>query len=98
MKPSHFHTSIAISAMCLALSLTLFLLGNSTRHQQADFQKLQAQYQTQQEQINVGITMSQQIGPNLLRDMASFTDDAAMKAVLVKHGYNPGAAPKQGNP
>ena len=98
MKPSQYHTTIAISAVCLALSLALFILGNSTRNQQADFQKLQAQYQTQQEQINVGITMSQQIGPNLLRDMASFTDDAAMKAVLVKHGYNPNAAPKQGNP
>ena len=98
MKPSHFHLSLALSSVCLALSLVLFLLGNSTRHQQAGLQKLQAQYQTQQEQISVGMTLSQQIGPNLLRDMASFTDDAAMKAILLKHGYNPGATPKQGNP
>ena len=98
MKPTHFHTSIAISAVCLALSLILFILGHSTRNQQGDLQKLQAQYQTQQEQISAGVTMSQQIGPNLLRDMASFADDAAMKAVLVKHGYNPETAPKQTNP
>ena len=98
MKPTHYYIALALAALCLVLSLTLFFLGSSTRNQQADFQKLQAQYQTQQEQINVGITMSQQIGPNLLRDMASFADDAAMKAVLVKHGYNPNAAPKQGNP
>ena len=98
MKRSHFYTSAAISALCLILSLSLFILENSARNRQAELQKLQAQYQTQQEQINAGVTMSQQIGPNLLRDMASFTDDAAMKAVLVKHGYNPGAAPKQGNP
>ena len=98
MKPSHFYTAAAISALCLILSLSLFILENSTRNRQAELQKLQAQYQTQQEQISAGVTMSQQIGPNLLRDMASFTDDAAMKAVLVKHGYNPGAAPRQENP
>ena len=98
MKPTHYYIAVALAALCLVLSLTLFFLGSSTRSQQADLQKLQAQYQTQQEQINAGLTISQQVGPNLLRDMASVTDDAGMKAVLSKHGYNPtatqGGAPK----
>ena len=98
MKPSQFYAAIALSALCLILSLALLVLENSARNQQADLQKLQAQYQTQQEQISAGATITQQIGPNLLKDMASFTGDAAMKAVLAKHGYNPDAAPKQGNP
>ena len=93
MKPSQFHTSLALSAVCAALSLTLFILGNLTHGQQAGLQKLQAQYQAQQEQINAGIAISQQVGPNLLKDMASFTDDAAIKAILAKHGYNPGTNP-----
>ena len=102
MKPVHFYISTALAALCLVLSFTLFILGNSTRNRQAELQKLQAQYQTQQEAINTGITIGQQIGPNLLKDMAALTDDAAMKAVLAKHGYNtdaaPGGAPKQANP
>lgn len=92
MKPSHYHTSLALSAGCAVLSLTLFAMGISTRGLQNDLQKLQAQYQTQQEQINAGVTISQQVGPSLLKDMASFADDAGMKAVLSKHGYNPAAA------
>ena len=91
MKPTHYYIAVALAALCLVLSLTLFILGSSTRRQQADLQKLQAQYQTQQEQINAGLTISQQVGPNLLRDMASVTDDPGMKAVLSKHGYNPAA-------
>lgn len=92
MKPTHYYISVALAALCVVLSLTLFILESSTRNRQAELQKLQAQYQTQQEQINAGITISQQVGPNLLRDMASVTDDAGMKAVLSKHGYNPAAA------
>ena len=88
MKPSHFHTALALSAGCAVLSLALFIMGISARGLQGDLQKLQTQYQTQQEQINAGLTISQQVGPNLLKDMASFPEDAAMKAVLAKHGYN----------
>lgn len=94
MKPSHYHTSLALSAVCAVLSLTLFIMGISARGLQNDLQKLQAQYQTQQEQINAGVTISQQVGPSLLKDMASITDDAGMKAVLSKHGYNPTAPTK----
>ena len=75
-------------------NLTLFIMGISARGLQNDLQKLQAQYQTQQEQINAGVTISQQVGPSLLKDMASITDDAGMKAVLSKHGYNPTAPTK----
>ena len=94
MKPSHYHTSLALSAVCAVLALTLFIMGISARGLQTDLQKLQVQYQTQQEQINAGVTISQQVGPNLLKDMASLTDDAGMKAVLSKHGYNPTAPTK----
>ena len=94
MKPSHYNISLALSVLCAILSLTLFIMGISARGLQSDLQKLQAQYQTQQEQINAGLTISQQVGPNLLKDMASVTDDAGMKAVLSKHGYNPTAPNK----
>jgi hypothetical protein len=94
MKPSYYYTSLALSALCAILSLSVLILGSSTRHLQSDVQKLQAQYQNQQEQINAGVTISQQVGPNLLKDMASVTDDAAMKAVLAKHGYNASAPNK----
>lgn len=95
MKSSHYYTSLALSGLCAVLTLTIFAMGRSIRGLQSEIQKLQTQYQTQQEQINAGVTISQQVGPNLIRDMASFPDDAAMKAVLSKHGYNPSAPAKQ---
>ena len=102
MKPVHFYTATALAALCVILSFSLFILENSARNRQSELQKLQAQFQTQQEQISTGITIGQQVGPNLLKDMAAVTDDAAMKAVLARHGYNPdaaqGGAPKPANP
>ena len=68
-------------------------MASSARNRQAELQKLQAQYQTQQDIITTGITIGQQIGPNVLKDMAAAAaEDPAMKAVLAKHGYNPDAA------
>ena len=89
MKPSHYYTSLALSVLCAVLSLTLFIMGSAARSLQSDLQKLQAQYQTQQEQINASVTIREQIVPNLFKDMASFPEDAAMKAILSKHGAPP---------
>jgi hypothetical protein len=45
--------------------------------------------QAQQQEIEAGNQISQQIGPNLLRDMAAASvKNEKMKALLAKHGYN----------
>ena len=95
-----FYISVAASGLSLLLSIIIFAVGNSNQRLQAEVQKQQLELQTQQEQINTGNQISQQVGPNLLRDMAvaSLKNDK-MKALLGKHGYNvqqatpaPGAA------
>jgi len=48
----------------------------------------QAAVQAQQEQINQGTVIAQQIGPNLLHDMAEASaKNEKMKQLLAKHGY-----------
>ena len=86
MKPNQYYTSIGVASLCAVLSLALLILGSTSRGLQLDVQKLQIQYQSQQEQINAATTISQQIIPNLFKDMASLKDNAAMKAILQKHG------------
>jgi len=91
-----YYISIAASALCLILSIMVLAVGNSNQGLQDEVQKqqeaLQAKQQalqTQQEEINAGNQISQQIGPNLLRDMAaSSVKNEKMKALLSKHGYN----------
>jgi len=84
-----FYTSVAASGLSLLLSIIIFAVGNSNQSLQAEIQKQQLELQKQQEQINTGNQISQQVGPNLLRDMAvvSLKNDK-MKALLGKHGYN----------
>lgn len=87
MKPSHFYISVAVAALCFLLSVTVILLGNSNQKLQNELQKQQAQLQAQQEEINRGNSM-QQIGSNILRDMATVSiEDKEMKDLLSKHGY-----------
>ncbi|HEX8297252.1 MAG TPA: hypothetical protein VF593_13190 [Chthoniobacteraceae bacterium] len=103
MKTLPFILSISASALCLVLGIWLFILGRGNLQQQGDLQKLQQeaqaqqqvlqtkqqQAQAQQEQINAGTTISQQVGPALLRDMAvASTKNEKMKSLLTKHGYN----------
>ena len=84
-----YYISVAASALCLVLSVIVFAVGNSNQSLQAEVQKQQQALQTQQEEINAGNQISQQIGPNLLRDMAaSSVKNEKMKALLAKHGYN----------
>ena len=73
-------------------------LGNERQNalyaQQEEIQKQQQEIQKQQEQINVGNQIAQQVGPNLLRDMATASlKNDGIKAVLRKHGYSVEAAP-----
>ncbi len=84
-----FYISVGASALCLVLSIISFAVGNSNQSLQAEVQKQQQALQVQQEEINAGNQISQQIGPNLLRDMAaSSVKNEKMKALLAKHGYN----------
>jgi hypothetical protein len=100
MKSSHYYLSVGVAALCLILSITVIVLGNSNQKLQVELQNYQARLQAQQEQINAGNVISQQVGPNLLRDMATVSvDEPPMKELLGKHGYTvnvttpaPGAA------
>lgn len=84
-----YYISIATTALSLVLSIIIFAVGNSNQSLQAEVQKQQQALQGQQEEINAGNQISQQIGPNLLRDMAaSSVKNEKMKALLAKHGYN----------
>ncbi len=70
---------IAVACVCLTLVSVVFARQN---------QKLQADVQAQQVIINKG-ALSQQIGTNLLREMAAAAQsDAKMKQLLQDNGYN----------
>lgn len=103
MKSLPFILSTGAAVLCLALGIWLFALGGNTQALQGELQKLQqevqnqqqllqakqGQMQTQQAQINSGSQISQQVGPALLRDMATASlKNEKMKQVLAKHGYN----------
>lgn len=84
-----YYISVAATALSLVLAIILFAVGNSNQSLQAEIQKQQGELQKQQEQINTGNQISQQVGPNLLRDMAiSSVKNEKMKSLLAKHGYN----------
>ena len=70
---------LAIGCICLALVSIVFARQN---------QKLQAELQMQQATINKG-ALSQQIGANLLREMAAVAStDEKMRELLRQNGYN----------
>jgi len=81
MKPTQFYIGVALGAACLVLSIASVTMGQSN-------QRLQTEAQSQQMEINKG-NMSQQIGTNILRDMAqSSVKNEKMKAALSKNGFN----------
>lgn len=102
MKSLPFLVATGASAISLLLGVWLFFLGNTNQGIQSNIQKLQQEVQTQQgvlavkqqqlqvqqEQINTANTISQQVGPALLREMAlvSVKNDK-IKKVLSNHGY-----------
>lgn len=86
MKPTQFYIGVALGAICLVLSIASVAMGQSN-------QRLQTEGQAQQLEINKGNT-SQQIGTNILREMAQVSvKNEKMKAILAKNGYNVQAAP-----
>lgn len=88
MKISYY-ISVVATALSVVLAVILLWVGNVNQGLQADIQKQQQDLQKQQEQINTGNSISQQVGPNLLRDMAvASLKNEKMKALLGKHGYN----------
>ncbi len=99
-----FYISVAAAALCLVLSIILLIQGNINQGLQNDIQVQQAEYQKQQDEINRGNVISQQVGPALLRDMAvASTKNEKMKALLASNGYTvnlatpaPGASPAPG--
>jgi predicted Holliday junction resolvase-like endonuclease len=93
MKPPQFIVTVIMSLVSLILVINLIFMGQKN-------QSLQTQLQTQQEEINKG-SMSQQIGVNLLKEIAQASvKDEKLKDVLTKSGYtvtvnaspSPGAA------
>jgi hypothetical protein len=96
-----FYISVAASALCLVLSVVLFIVGSTNQTLQNEVQAQQVDLQKQQEEINKGQQIGQQVGPNLLRDMAvASTKNEKMKLLLAKNGYQvsmatpaPGSSP-----
>jgi hypothetical protein len=83
-----YYISVAATGLSLILSVVLFIFGGMDQGLQAQIQKQQQEMQQQQEQINRGNTISNDIGPKLLRDMAVVSiKDEKMKELLAKHGY-----------
>ena len=88
MRSLQFYLCTALAAICLILSIWIVIAGGNNQKLQTELSKQQQTLQTQQEQINAGNVISQQVGPNILRDMAMVSvEDKDMKDLLAKHGY-----------
>jgi hypothetical protein len=81
MKRAEFTLLMAIGVVCLALSLVTIVFARQNR-------KLQEAVQAQQVLINKG-ALSQQIGANLVREMAAVAQmDEKMRQLLQENGFN----------
>ena len=96
----YFYISVAASALCLLLSIVLFWEGGVNQGLQNDVQAQQVKLEQQQQEINKGQQIQQQVGPNLLNDMGVVAaKDEKMKLLLAKYGFMlkdtpaPGASP-----
>ena len=77
-------TTIGVACLCFSLVTIVFAHQN---------RKLQEAVQAQQAIINKG-ALSQQIGANLLRELAAIAPtDEKMRELLEASGYNPSATP-----
>ncbi len=90
MKRWQFSILLTLGIACLCLSLVTIVFARENR-------KLQEIVQAQQAIINKG-NLSQQIGTNLLREMAAVAQtDEKMRALLQENGFslsaNPAASP-----
>jgi Na+-translocating ferredoxin:NAD+ oxidoreductase RnfG subunit len=81
MKRWQFTLLLAIGIACICLSLVTIVFARQNR-------QLQEAVQAQQAMINKG-ALSQQIGANLLREMAAAAQtDEKMRQLLKDNGYN----------
>ena len=90
MKGWQFLFLLVLGIACVCLSLVTIVFAREN-------QKLQGEIQLQQAAINKG-ALSQQVGSNLLREMAAVAQtDERMRDLLKNNGYNlapqPTAAP-----
>ena len=82
---------MTIGVACLCLSLVTVVFAHQNR-------KLQEAVQAQQAIINKG-SLSQQIGVNLLREMAAMApSDEKMRELLEASGYNSSVTPAAASP
>lgn len=100
MKQTQFYIAVALSAVCLVLSLALIAIGQSGQTAQLDLQKrqneIQIELQQRQAEVNKG-AVSDRVGGAILQDLASVAlKNAKIKDLLAKHGYNVTAAPSPG--
>ena len=73
-------TATVLAFVCVALSVSAVISGKAN-------QNLQAEVQAQQTEINKG-TMGQQIGTNLLRDIAvAAAKDNQLRDLLTRNGF-----------
>ncbi len=86
MKRWQFSLLMIIAAVCLLLSVVTIVFARQNR-------KLQQGIQDQQSIINKG-SLSQQIGTNLVREMAvAAQTDEKIRALLQENGFNLTPAP-----
>lgn len=91
MKRWQFVLLMTIGVACLCLSLVTVVFAHQNR-------KLQEAVQTQQAIINKG-SLSQQIGVNLLREMAAIApSDEKMRELLEASGHNSSVTPGVASP
>jgi hypothetical protein len=81
MNRAEFSLLMALGVICLCLSLVTIVFARQNR-------KLQEGVQAQQALINKG-ALSQQIGTNLVREMATAAQtDEKMRQLLQENGFN----------
>ena len=83
MKSTHYVLLLLLSLVCVVLSVSLVLTFQVN-------QRVQAELQANQQRLNSGILgpQGQQIGNNLLQDMANTaTRNGSMRQLLAKYGY-----------
>jgi len=98
MKPPQYFITLTLSAFCIVLSIVVIWQGQSSQALQLQFQQKQIEVQTEvqkrQDEINRG-GQSQQIGSNLLKDIAAAAynpngtvKDEKLKDLLTKNGIS----------
>ena len=81
MKRVEFILLMVIAVICLCLSLVTIVFARQNR-------RLQEAVQAQQAMINKG-SLSQQVGTNLVREMATVAQtDEKMRQLLKDNGFN----------